>query len=187
MFSGRVSSGMYPRMRMRSKQWYTKASRLPNSVVNSSIAAPSVDAHCIGTQEQSKWVACGSSAGRGNDRCRARTSAWLMKSVISNDELLSDSRIVSIAPLLLFSTETGDAWMLDPADHLATPIARQGTALSVHIQDRDRNFTVEWAGNYQIDGDLFLYREKDSGNTRTIFGYPTARIRSKYRQRLAEA
>ena len=87
-----------------------------------------------------------------------------------------DSRIVSIAPLLLFSTETGDAWMLDPADHLATPIARQGTALSVHIQDTDRNFTVEWAGNYQIDGDLFLYREKDSGNTRTIFGYPTARI-----------
>ena len=45
-----------------------------------------------------------------------------------------DSRIVSIAPLLLFSTETGDAWMLDPADHLATPIARQGTALSVHMQ-----------------------------------------------------
>ena len=87
-----------------------------------------------------------------------------------------DSRSVSIAPLLLFSTETGDAWMLDPADHLATPIARQGTALSVHIQDTDRNFTVKWAGNYQIDGDLFLYREKDSGNTRTIFGYPTARI-----------
>jgi hypothetical protein len=81
--------------------------------------------------------------------------------------------------LLLFSTETGDAWMLDPADQLATPIARQGTALSVHIQDTDRNFTVEWAGNYQIDGDLFLYREKDSGNTRTIFGYPTARIRQQ--------
>ena len=87
-----------------------------------------------------------------------------------------DSRIVSIASLLLFSTETGDAWILDPADQLATPIARQGTALSVHIQDTDRNFTVEWAGNYQIDGDLFLYREKDSGNTRAIFGYPTARI-----------
>jgi len=88
----------------------------------------------------------------------------------------SDCRIVRIGPLLLFSTETGDAWMLDPADHLATPIARQGTALSVHIEDADRNFAVEWTGNYQIDGDLFLYREKVSGNTRTIFGYPTARI-----------
>jgi hypothetical protein len=87
-----------------------------------------------------------------------------------------DSRIVSIGPLLLFSTETGDAWMLDPADQLATPIACQGAALSVHIEDTDRNFAVGWTGNYGIDGELFLYRDKDSGNTRTIFGYPTDRI-----------
>lgn len=87
-----------------------------------------------------------------------------------------DGRIVRVGALVLFSTESGDAWMLDPADQFATPLARQGTALSVHIEDRDRNFAVEWTGNYQIEGDLFLYREKDSGNTRTIFGYPTARI-----------
>jgi hypothetical protein len=87
-----------------------------------------------------------------------------------------DSRIVSIGPLLLFSTESGDAWMLDPADQLATPIARQGEALPVHIEDTDRNFEVVWTGNYRIDGELFLYRDKDSGNTRTIFGYPTDRI-----------
>ena len=88
----------------------------------------------------------------------------------------NDSRIVSIGPLLLFSTETGDAWMLDPTDQLATPIARQGEALSVHIEDTDRYFTVAWTGNYRIEGELFLYRDKDSGNTRTIFGYPTDRI-----------
>ena len=87
-----------------------------------------------------------------------------------------DSRIVSIGPLLLFSTETGDAWMLDPADQLATPIARQGEALSVHIEDTDTNFAVAWTGNYRIEGELFIYRDKDSGHTRTIFGYPTQRI-----------
>jgi hypothetical protein len=87
-----------------------------------------------------------------------------------------DSRIVSIGPLLLFSTETGDAWMLDPAEQLATPIARQGEALSVHIEDTDRTLAVEWKGTYHIDGALFLYREKEFGNTRTIFGYPTAQI-----------
>src|SRR5215472_2169336 len=37
MFSGRVNKGMWPRMTMRSKQWYTKASRLPNSVAKVSI------------------------------------------------------------------------------------------------------------------------------------------------------
>jgi hypothetical protein len=88
----------------------------------------------------------------------------------------NDSRIVTTGSVVLFSTETGDAWMLDPADQLATPVARQGEALPVHIVDTDRNFTVAWAGNYRIDGELFLYRDKDFGNTRTIFGYPTDRI-----------
>ncbi|MCI0624609.1 MAG: hypothetical protein L0387_23680 [Acidobacteria bacterium] len=88
----------------------------------------------------------------------------------------NDSRIVSLGPVLLFSTETGDAWMLDPADQLATPIARQGEALSVHIEDRDTNCIVAWTGRYRIDGELFIYHDKDSGNTRTIFGYRTERI-----------
>src|SRR6266853_1530674 len=39
--SGRVSSGRYPWMTMRSKQWYTKASRLPNSLQKASIGPPS--------------------------------------------------------------------------------------------------------------------------------------------------
>jgi hypothetical protein len=97
-----------------------------------------------------------------------------------------DSRIVSIGPLLLFSTETGDAWMLDPADQLAAPIARQGEALSVHLEDTDRNFSVAWTGNYRIDGELFLYREKDSGNTRTIFGYRPSESLNKFPKRFAE-
>ena len=59
-----------------------------------------------------------------------------------------DSRIVSIGPLLLFSTETGDAWMLDPADQLATPIARDGDALSIHIEDTVTNFAIGWKGSY---------------------------------------
>jgi len=29
-----------------------------------------------------------------------------------------DSRIVSIGQLVLFSSESGDAWMLDPCEHL---------------------------------------------------------------------
>src|SRR5215471_16717396 len=35
-----------------------------------------------------------------------------------------DGRIVSIGQLVLFSTETGDAWLLDPLDHLAVRLAR---------------------------------------------------------------
>jgi hypothetical protein len=34
-----------------------------------------------------------------------------------------DGRIVTIGPLVFFSTETGDAWMLEPADQLAARLA----------------------------------------------------------------
>jgi hypothetical protein len=37
-----------------------------------------------------------------------------------------DGRIVTIGRLVLFSTETGDAWLLDPADRLAARLARDG-------------------------------------------------------------
>ncbi len=87
-----------------------------------------------------------------------------------------DSRIVTIGPLLLFSTETGDAWILDPSDQLATPLARDGDALPVHIEDTATNFAVEWEGSYRIDGALFVFRDKVSGNVRTILGYPTNQI-----------
>ena len=87
-----------------------------------------------------------------------------------------DSRIVTIGPLLLFSTETGDAWILDPADQLATPIAREHEALSLPIEDADTSFAVAWTGSYRIEGGLFIYRDTHSGNTRSIFGYPTEQI-----------
>lgn len=87
-----------------------------------------------------------------------------------------DSRIVTIGALLLFSTETGDAWLLDPADQLATPIARDGDALSVHIEDTDTNFAIDWKGSYRIDGVAFVFEDSDSGTIRTILGYPTHRI-----------
>jgi hypothetical protein len=87
-----------------------------------------------------------------------------------------DSRIVTIPPLLLFSTETGDAWLLDPSDQLATPIARDGDALPVHIEDSATNFAVGWQGSYRIDCAAFVFRDKDSGNIRSIIGYPTDRI-----------
>ena len=85
-------------------------------------------------------------------------------------------RIVTLPQLLLFSTETGDAWLLEPSDQLATPLARDGDPLPVHIEETDKNFTIGWSGQYRIDGRVFIYQEKGSGRVRTILGYPTRKI-----------
>ena len=41
------------------------------------------------------------------------------------------------ASLVLFSTETGDAWLLDPADRLAARLARDGESEPIHIEETD--------------------------------------------------
>ena len=67
-------------------------------------------------------------------------------------------------------------WVLDPADHLAMPVAREGEPLPVHIEDTATNYAIDWTGQYRIDGDAFVYVDKDAQRVRTILGYPTRLI-----------
>jgi hypothetical protein len=87
-----------------------------------------------------------------------------------------DGRGVTVGSLVLFSTETGDAWLLDPEDHLAARLAREGDPEEVHFEETDTRFAIGWKGNYRIDGDAFVYIDKDSGRVTTILGYPVRRI-----------
>ena len=53
-----------------------------------------------------------------------------------------DGRIVTIGQLVLFSTETGDAWLLDPSDQLAARLARDGESEPIHIEETDTTFAI---------------------------------------------
>jgi hypothetical protein len=85
-------------------------------------------------------------------------------------------RFVTIGQLVLFSTETGDAWLLDPADRLAARLARDGESEPVHIEETDTTFAIGWKGRYRIDGPAFVYSDRDTGRVTTILGYPTERL-----------
>jgi hypothetical protein len=89
---------------------------------------------------------------------------------------LHDGRFVSVGPLALFSTDTGDAWLLDPSERLATRLARDGEPEPVHIEETEANFAVAWTGRYRIDGAAFIYSDRISGRVFTILGYPIDRI-----------
>ena len=87
-----------------------------------------------------------------------------------------DGRFVTIGSLALFSTDTGDAWLLDPADHLASRLARDGDPEEIYFEETDTSFAIGWKGDYRIDGDAFVYIDRDSRRIVTILGYPTSRI-----------
>jgi hypothetical protein len=87
-----------------------------------------------------------------------------------------DGRFVSVGPLVLFSTDTGDAWLLDPSDRLAARLARDGDPEPIQIEETNTNFAIGWTGRYRIDGPVFVYTDRQSGRVLSIWGYPTAHI-----------
>src|SRR6201982_4283446 len=97
-------------MPMRSKQWKTHAIRSPNSWRNSAMAIPARLAWGRKTIKRgpAKRIVEGQSF-RLADEVR----------YIQRRAANQDGRVVTLGRLILFSTKTGDAWLLDPADPLA--------------------------------------------------------------------
>jgi hypothetical protein len=87
-----------------------------------------------------------------------------------------DLRMVTIGQLILFSTETVDAWLLDVTDKLAVRLARDGDPEPIHLEETDTTFAIGWKGNYRIDGPTFVYSDRKTGRVTTIIGYPTKKI-----------
>jgi hypothetical protein len=96
-----------------------------------------------------------------------------------------DARIIRLGSLVLFSTDTGDAWLLDPGDNLALRLARDGEREPFTVTETATSFAIEWNANFVIDGDVFIVAEH-SGRIKTILGYPTREILQTMRGGLKE-
>jgi len=82
----------------------------------------------------------------------SRESLHLAKEVRSIQQRAAehDGRIVSIGALVFFSTDTGDAWVLEPAEQLAVRLALSGDPLPVHIEETETSFAIGWQGRYHF-------------------------------------
>ena len=78
-----------------------------------------------------------------------------------------DSRIVSIGQVVLFSSESGDAWMLDPSEHLAARLASDGQPEPIHIEDTDK-----WLGRVNTG----LWDRRSSTPIETAAGLPPCSV-----------
>lgn len=61
-----------------------------------------------------------------------------------------DSRTVTLGHLVLFSTRTRDAWLLDPDDGLALCLCRAGELQPFRIDETAASFVIEWTANFAI-------------------------------------
>lgn len=82
---------------------------------------------------------------------------------------------MSFRELILFCTETGDAWLLDTDDNLALNLAREGIKQEFSLIDTPYQFGVDWKYNYIIENEKFIFIDK-TGVSSIIIGYPTEQI-----------
>lgn len=86
-----------------------------------------------------------------------------------------EGRVVTLGQLVYFSTDLGDAWMLDPQDHLALRLADAGDRLPVQVVETATSFAVGWTASYRLEGDVFIVT--DVSGARAILGYPMRELR----------
>ncbi|MBV8233501.1 MAG: hypothetical protein JO329_26285 [Planctomycetaceae bacterium] len=132
---------------------------MPNSSVKTSIASP---------PQRSIQTRSGKAM---RNRRRLRLADEIR--YIQRRAAARDGRVVTADQLVLFSTETGDAWLLDPSDRLAARLARDGDPEPVAFEETDTSFQIAWPGSYRLDGPAFVYTDRHSRRVSTILGYPT--------------
>jgi hypothetical protein len=90
---------------------------------------------------------------------------------IQKSALQGYSRVVKFGPIIFFCANR-DAWVLDPEDHFARCLMRDGEKQPLGITENRKQFLVEWNADYHIEGDVFTVAER-TGSVRSIVGYPT--------------
>lgn len=143
---------------------------------------------------QSSYAGAGGNMGKRKKRSRTKKSQ--SRPVIQNPKqpFLSqdintiiqlshqrEARLLKLGRLVFFSTETGDAWILDPDQGRAKCLSLDGDKQPVTIKETSADFGIDWDAEYRIKGSLFTVLEY-SGSVRTILGYPTRSIEEAIRQ-----
>ena len=90
--------------------------------------------------------------------------------------------MVRVGNLVLFSTRSRDAWLLDVEDHFAIGLCRDGEPQPFRIVDSPDTLAIEWTARFTMDGAAFIVQER-SGRVVTIHGYPVVEIAAACRGR----
>src|SRR5205823_3137509 len=60
-----------------------------------------------------------------------------------------------VGPFVLFSSGIGDAWLLEPDEHVAMCLVWQGARQTIGLRDNPARLEVEWDCEYELLGDFF--------------------------------
>ncbi|WP_462115065.1 hypothetical protein [Lysobacter xanthus] len=81
-------------------------------------------------------------------------------------------------PFVLFATEDGDAWMLDPVYDGVLCLRWRDERQSFHVVDGAKSLEIRWNGAFELNGPFFTVRtDHPAIGNRGIAGYPVEQLR----------
>jgi tetratricopeptide (TPR) repeat protein len=93
-----------------------------------------------------------------------------------------ESRVVSLPPLVFFSTADGDAWILDAEDNLAARLMRGKEALPSPLRaETGTNYEISWNSRFDIRDGCF-WEEPREGTPIAYPFYPAGEIEKALRR-----
>lgn len=94
------------------------------------------------------------------------------KIVMTGPEALASRQFV------LFATEDGDAWLLDPEEDRVLCLAWHGARQEVVVRDLPTRIEIQWDGTFALSGSFFAVQtDHPAVGGRAIAGYPLDRLR----------
>lgn len=99
---------------------------------------------------------------------------WRVNYIINSASNRED-KVVSDLGLVLFSTKTGDAWIIDPTNGLSLCLMKNGEKQDFNISESDSDINIEWNSKYTIVDDEFIIYSQ-TGQFNTILDYPINKI-----------
>jgi len=84
--------------------------------------------------------------------------------------------VIGYDSFVLFASDTGDAWLLQPIEQAALPLCLAGIDQEYKIREVKKIYVISWYGMYRIGGDIFTVQSFGSQKIVQIYGYPTERI-----------
>ncbi len=92
----------------------------------------------------------------------------------ANHAIAGKPTLDCLGNFIFFSSESGEAWMLDHRDNLALRLADKYQILPYKIIETSKRFAVEWKERFQIKNEEFIAKRD---NKQSVFNdYPTKTI-----------
>jgi hypothetical protein len=83
-----------------------------------------------------------------------------------------------VGALVFFSTEQGDAWILELTEQDAVPVARTGQPLAVTVNETEETFEIGWTYSFAIKGQMMVTTSYLDGAISSHVGCPVREIRT---------